>query len=81
MAAEIRLVRLVGPEAPVRGYRAHDGKPPRMLVQVGKSDALREVPLTKDQLLAIAEKAIHIARTMDTKERAERLAEEVRSSS
>ena len=68
MAAEIRLHGLQGPEKPNRGRYAHDGKPPRLMLVVGKSPTLREVPLTRDQLLGLAAKAIEIVQRMDREE-------------
>lgn len=50
----------------MRGLRGHNGKPNR-LVLVTPKGLLREVPVDREQLLALAEDAIAIVRFMDRK--------------
>lgn len=66
--SELKLHSLARPEGPMRGPDAHDGKPARLLLTAGKSSRLREVPLTREQLLRLAEQALVAVRTLDRQE-------------
>lgn len=61
---ELEFHSLQSAEGPFRGKGGHDAKPPRLLVSTPKG-TLREVPLTREQLLGLAETAISIVRQMD----------------
>lgn len=62
--SDLRLLSIQRPEGPVRGARGHDGKPARLLLSTSKG-ALRVVPVTRDDLLKLAESAIAVVRFMD----------------
>lgn len=66
--ADLKLHSLAPPAPPSRGRYAHDGKPARLLLSAATaSSKLREVPLTRDQLLQLAEQALRAVRVMDRK--------------
>lgn len=55
-------------EGAVRGRRGHDGRPPRLLLAT-PTHRLREVPLTRVDLMTMAEQALAAVRDLDRRER------------
>lgn len=70
MAATIKLVGGISRDQPDQAERRAGHRPtPRLMVLVGKSDTLRPVELTEDQIFTLAEDAVKMLRHMRNDDR------------